>query len=194
MSNARSRHKTETRPSTADPLPNESAEARAREKIRRLWQSGDLFHMFSRYARRSKTSKVDRLAGILRRGLVAPAQCRDGTVFSDLRLVVTGCGMPYDSLVFLHRFGRQSYIYTICEPGRFAVFVDPKIPVLTQQAMDEVYVRDQIPLEKLIGIAVHPADADSVLKELLAEFRCAELPLYDYDGNVLWPPPAGTEV
>ena len=140
---------------------------------------------------------MDRLAGILRKGLVAPAQCRDGSVRSDLRLVVTGCCVPYNSLVFLHRFGELSYLYTICEPGRFAVFVDPQLPVLTQEGMgdnwmvlclDEVYVRDGVPLEKLLGIAVHPNDAETILGELTDEFRRAAIPLYDYDGNVLWPP------
>ena len=141
--------------------------------------------------------RIDRLAGILRRGLVVPAQCSDGSVFSDLNILVTGTAVPYDRLIFLHRFGRRSYLYTICEPGRFAVFVDPTIPVLTPGAMganwvvlcqDEVYVRDSIPLEWLLAVAVHPADADSVREELIADFQHAAVPLYDYDGNVLWPP------
>jgi hypothetical protein len=41
-------------------------------------------------------------------------------------------------------------------------------------------------LEKLIAIAVHPDDADSVLSELKAEFQQAQIPLYDYDGKILW--------
>jgi hypothetical protein len=115
-------------------------------------------------------------------------------VRSDLCIVVTGSPVPYDSLIFLHRFGPQSYLYTICEPGQFAVFVDAAIPVLTPQSLepdwvvlcrDEVYVRDQIGPEKLIGIAVHPADAESVTSELMDVFQCLEITLYDYDGNVL---------
>ncbi len=182
---------------SADPPPQGTAESRAKKKLRALWKSGDLFHVSTRYPRRGDTPRVDRLAGILTRGLVAPAQCRDGSVRSDLHIVMTGSRVPYDSLVFLHRFGSRSHIYTICEPGRFAVFVDPAIPVLTPKAMgsnwallcqDEVYVPDRVALENLIGIAVHPSDADSVMSELLAELRCGEVPLYDYDGNVLWPP------
>jgi hypothetical protein len=128
--------------------------------------------------------------------LVAPAQCLDGSVFSDLNIVVTDTDVPYDSLIFLHRFGRRSHLYTICEPGRFAVFVEPTIPVLTPEAMgshwvvlcqDEVYVRDNIPLEQLLAVAIHPADAASIKMELLAHFQHAAIPLYDYDGNVLWP-------
>jgi hypothetical protein len=182
---------------SADLSPHETAESRAKKKLRALWKSGDLFHVSTRYPRRGNTPRVDRLAGILTRGLVAPARCRDGSVHSDLHIVMTGSHVPYDSLVFLHRFGSRSHIYTICEPGRFAIFVDPAIPVLTPESMgtnwvelcqDEVYVSDQIALEKLVGVAIHPADADSVMSELLAEFRCSEIPLYDYDGNVLWPP------
>ncbi len=139
---------------------------------------------------------VDRLAGILRRGLLAPAVCPDGSVCSDLNLTVTGTEVPYDSLVFLHRFGSLSFLYTLCEPGRFAVFVASEIPVLTPEAMgphwvvlcrDEVYVRECVTVEKLIGVALHPADAGAVKGELLGEFRRCEIPLYDYEGNVLWP-------
>ena len=58
-------------------------------------------------------------------------------MFSDLNLVVTGSSVPYDSLVFLHRYGSQSYIYTICDPGRFAVFINPSLPVLTPDEMGD---------------------------------------------------------
>jgi hypothetical protein len=129
--------------------------------------------------------------------LLAPACCPDGSVCSDLNLVVTGTAVAYDSLVFLHRFGPESFIYTLSEPGRFSVFVDPAIPVLTPEAMganwvilcqDEVYVRGRVAPEDLTGVAVHPADADSVVGELLADFRRLGIPLYDDRGNVLWEP------
>ena len=140
---------------------------------------------------------VDRLAGILRHGLLAPASCPDGSVCSDLNLVVTGTAVPYDSLVFLHRFGPESFIYTMSSPGRFSVFVNPAIPVLTPEDMgdpwvilcqDEVYVRDRVAPEYLTAVAVHPADADSVVRDLMADFRRLGIPLYDDDANVLWEP------
>jgi hypothetical protein len=139
--------------------------------------------------------KVDRLAGILRKGLLAPASCQDGSVYSDLNLVVIGASVPYDSLVFLHRCGPESSLYTIGAPGRFMVFVDPSIPVLTPQDMgrhwailcrDEVYVRDRVAPECLTGVAVDSADVDSVMRDLLADFQRLGIPLYDYAGNVLW--------
>jgi len=179
----------------AEALPVGRLESRARKKRTTLLHAGDLFHVSTRYSRKPKMAKVDRLAGILRKGLMAPACCEDGSVYSDLNLVVTGAAVPYDSLVFLHRFGPQSSLYTIVEPGRFMVFVDPAIPVLTPQAMgrnwailcrDEVYVRDRIAPESLTGVAVHPADADSVMSDLMADFRRFGIPLYDYDGNVLY--------
>jgi hypothetical protein len=178
-------------------LADDQAEARALQKVRSLWQSGNLFHVTRRQPRKPKGPPVDRLAGIMRMGLVAPAHCQDGSVRSDLNLMVTGCKVPYDSLVFLHRFGPVSYIYTICEPGRFAVFVDPALAVLTPEAMgadwvelcqDEVYVHERVAPERLTGVAVHPADASRVMDELLADFRRLAIPLYDYDGTVLWPP------
>src|SRR5207237_4521503 len=111
--------------------------------------------------------------------------------------VVTGTEVPYDSLVFLHRFGPRSYLYTFGEPGRFAVFLDPTIPVLTPESMgarwvvlcqDKVYVRNRIAPESITGVAVHRADADSVRRDLIDDLRRLDIPLYDYEGDVLWQP------
>jgi len=167
-----------------------------RDKIKRLWQPGDLFHAFYRYPQRADLPKVDRLAGILRKGVVAPASCDDGSVFSDLRLVVSGVPVPYDSLVFVHRFGPLSGLYTISRPGRMIVFIAQRTPVLTPQEMgpnwvvlcrDEVYVRDRIPVENLIGMAVHPADVEQVMEQFRPDFKRLGIPLYLYDGTVVWP-------
>jgi hypothetical protein len=105
VSKQRSKREVNSPAHPADLSPDQKAEARARKKVRTLWQAGDLFHMCTRYPRKTKAPRIDRLAGILRTGLVAPGRCKDGSVLSDLNLVVTGCGVPYDSLVFLHRFG-----------------------------------------------------------------------------------------
>jgi hypothetical protein len=178
----------------ADPLPDGEPEQQARKNRAALWHSGALFHVSTRYPRDPRAARVDRLAGILRKGLLAPGSCQDGSVRSDLHLVVRGTSVPYDRLVFLHRFGPESYIYTLDEPGRFAVFVDPAMPVLTPEAMganwvvlcgDEVYVRDRIGSEHLIRVAVHRADAESVIREFMADFRCLGISVYDYDGNCL---------
>src|SRR5262245_43507281 len=96
-----------------DSLPDGRLGNRARNARLSLWQSGALFHAFARYPRNPGVPRADRLAGILRNGLLAPASCPDGSVRSDLHLVVTGTDMPYDSLVFLHRVGPQSWIYTM---------------------------------------------------------------------------------
>jgi hypothetical protein len=177
--------------------PDEHAgELPARTATRRLWQRGDLFHNFHRYPRRRGARKVDRLAAILANGLVAPGLCSDGSVCSDLHITVTGTSQPYDRLVFLHRFGDESSIYTISDPGRLTVFVDPEIEVFTQEDFgpnwgvlcgDEVYVRDQIPVEKLIAVVADRADVDSILAELRPEFQRLGIPLYRDDGTVAWP-------
>lgn len=183
--------------SHADPFPDREPEPEAVKNRTELWHSGALFHVSTRYPRNRRLARIDRLAGILRNGLLAPGSCPDGSVRSDLHLVVTGTEFPYDRLVFLHRFGPESYIYTLVEPGRFVVFVDPALPVLMQEAMganwvvlcqDEVYVQDRIPPEHLLGIVVHPADAESVRRDFLADFQRLGIPLYDYEGNVLWQP------
>ncbi len=162
---------------------------------RSLWQPGALFHASHRYPRKPNAARIDRLTGILRNGLLAPASCRDGSVCSDLNISMVGSAVPYDSLIFLHRFGPKSPIYTICDPGRFMVFVDPATPVLTPKSMgqnwvvlcqDEVYVKDRIPLQSLTGVIVHPADADSVMNDCLADFQRLAIPLYDADGRILW--------
>jgi hypothetical protein len=181
----------------AEPLPGGGPVSRAKEQRPSPWHLGALFHVTTRYPRKPRAARVDRLAGILRNGLLAPACCTDGSVCSDLNLVVTGTALPYDSLIFVHRFGPESFIYTLDEPGRFTVFVDPAIPVLTPEAMgtswvvlcqDEVYVRDRIAPEDLAGVAVNHADAESVLRELIDDFRRLGIPLYDYGANVLWEP------
>jgi hypothetical protein len=180
----------------AEPRPDRRPKSRAGKNRPALYQPGALFHASHRYPRKGNAPKVDRLAGILRNGLLAPASCGDGSVCSDLNLVVTGSAVPYDSLVFLHRVGAQSAIYAICDPGRFMVFVDPAIPVLIPESMgenwvtlcqDEVYVRDRVPVENLIGVIVHPADADSAMN-CVADFERLGIPLYDADGKVLWAP------
>jgi hypothetical protein len=197
VSDQPSARKDDTSEPGHEPVPGGDPEFRAKEQRRSLWHSGALFHVCTRYPRKRRSVRVDRLAGILRNGLQAPASCRDGSVCSDLNLVVTGTPVPYDSLVFLHRFGPESWLYTIDEPGRFSVFVDPAFPVLTPEAMgdawvvlcqDEVYVRERIAPEDLTGVAVHHADADSVLGAFIADFRRLGIPLFDYDGNVIWEP------
>ena len=197
MSDQPSARKANAPESGAEPLPGGGPVLRAKEPRPSPWHTGALFHVSTRYPRKPRAARVDRLAGILRNGLLAPASCPHGSVCSDLNLVVTGMAVPYDSLVFLHRFGPESFIYTFSGPGRFCVFVDPAIPVLTTEAMgaswvvlcqDEVYVRDRVAPEDLAGVAVHPADADSVVGDFIADFRRLGIPLYDYDGNVLWEP------
>ena len=171
-------------------------ELRARKRLRDLWQPGDLFHVFSRYPRRRGAKKMDRLAGILNHGLLAPAACNDGSVVCDLQIVVTGSSVPYDSVIFLHRFGPDSHIYTMIDPGRIAVFVDPTTPVLTPEDMgphwailsgDEVYVRDRVAVERLIGFVVHSADAESVLDKHRSDFDRLGIPLYLCGGTAVWP-------
>lgn len=176
--------------------PDSSGNPAARSRLRQLWQLGDLFHATERYSRKRAAAHIDRLAGILRHGLVSPGACEDGTVCSDLNIIATGLSEAYDRLVFLHLFGERSWLYTICTPGRFFVFVDPTIPVLTPEELgpkwvllcqDEVYVRERVPVEKLIALVVHSEDADAVLAEFLPDLERLGLPLYSTDGTVIWP-------
>jgi hypothetical protein len=177
--------------------PDRGPKSLSAKDFQSLWHLGALFHVSSRHPRKRNAAKIDRLASILSNGLLAPASCPDGSVCSDLNIVVTGSAIPYDHLVFLHRFGPESAIYTMCDPGRFMVFVDPAIPSLTPESMgqnwcvlcqDEVYVKDRVPVESLIGVIVHPVDADSVMNDCLADLRRAAIPLYDSEGRVLWQP------
>jgi hypothetical protein len=162
-----------------------------------LWHDGALFHVSSRYPRRPDLPRIDRLAGILRQGLIAPGCCEDGSICSDLRLEVKGTPVPYNRLVFLHRFGPPSFLYIPMEPGRFAVFLDPALPVLTPETIgkpwvvlsqDEVYVRERVAPESMIHVAVHRVEADGILKEFEVDFERLGIPLYDIEGNVLWQP------
>lgn len=172
------------------PLP------RTKPKCKKLWQMGDLFHNSSRYPRKRGAPQIDRLAGILKNGIVAPAACDDGSVHSDLTILYEGAPIPYDRLVFLHRYDERSWLYTTSDPGRFTFFVDPDLPVITQDDMgknwcilcqDEVYVRDKVAVEKLIGLAVHEEDVDSVVDEFKSDLKRLGIPVYLYDGTVIWP-------
>lgn len=176
-----------------------SDQASARKAFRMLWQRGALFHNFQRFPRRRGARQVDRLASILANGLVAPGLCNDGSVCSDLSITVTGLSQPYDRLVFLHRFGDESSLYTISDPGRLTLFVDPETSVLTQQDFgpnwcvlcpDEVYVRDRVPIEKIIAVVANRADADAILSEFRSEFQRLGIPLYRDDGSLAWAPGA----
>ena len=169
----------------------------AQDQPQRLWQMGALFHNTARFSQRRDRPQVDRLASILRQGLVAPAASTDGAAFSDLNIVAEGFAEAYDKLVFLHRYGEQSWLYTFSLPGHLTVFLDPATPVITpadlaprwvKLSQDEVYVREHVPLERFIGMAVHPDDAEAILAEFRLEFERLNLPLYLHDGKTLiWP-------
>jgi hypothetical protein len=47
---------------------------------------------------------------------------------------------------------------------------------------------DRVAPEHLTGVVVHPEDADSVVEEFPGDFRRLGIPLYDYDGKILWEP------
>ncbi|MGH7597222.1 MAG: hypothetical protein ACREOI_12775 [bacterium] len=173
-----------------------AAESLAHSRVGQLWQPGDLFHNFSRFPQRRDIPRVDRLARILANGLVAPASCDDGSVRSDLNIVVIGAPVPYDSLVFLHQFGPKSGLYLWSRPGHFTVLVEPSVPFLTPQDMgkhwmvacrDEVYVRDKIAPQYLSGLVIDPADVDVVLKKFLPKLKALGIPVYLMDGTVIWP-------
>ena len=162
-----------------------------------FFREGMLFHNVSRYPRRDDAKPVDRLASILRNGLVAPASCSDGSVCSDLHITVINSGIPYDSVVFLHRYRPAvSWLYTMSGPGRFTVFVDPDFPVLNPEDIEnwavlsqsEVHVRDRVPPERFIGMYVDQSEAVSILGEFRADFERLRIPLCAYSGEVIWHP------
>lgn len=54
-------------------------------------------------------------------------------------------------------------------------------------SMDEVYVRDRITADQLIGLVVHAGDAEAVIREFLPHLRRLGIPVYSYNGSVVWP-------
>jgi hypothetical protein len=174
-----------------------TAEDRARDRLTTLWQPGMLFHLFSRYPRRPGAARIDRLAAVLKRGLIPPALDAQGTVISDWRLQVTGSSRPYDSFVFLHEFGDDSILYLPQSSDTICCFVDRSAPIVRPEALlpdwdmlcrDEVYADSIISPQQLIGIAVDPEVVQAVYEELATEFHRLALPLYDFSGSVYWPP------
>jgi hypothetical protein len=47
---------------------------------------------------------------------------------------------------------------------------------------------DRVPVESLIGVIVHPVDADSVMDACSAGLRRLAIALYDSEGRMLWQP------
>lgn len=167
-----------------------------KSRVTPLWQPGDLFHNAQRYAQRPDGPPIDRLALILERGLVAPAACDDGTVRSDLKIVVTGAPLAYDNLVFLHRFDRHSGLYLLSQPDFFTVLVESSVRVVTPASLgpswpvlsaDEVYVETRVEPRYLRGLIIHPQDREGVLKSFQLRLHELAIPLYRLDGAVLWP-------
>jgi hypothetical protein len=78
----------------AESLPRGGPVLRPKGQRRTLWRHCALFHNLARYPRKPREARVDRLEGILRNGLLAPACCPDGSACSDLQLVVTGTPVP----------------------------------------------------------------------------------------------------
>ena len=184
-----------TERSVKSTMSSSSVEA-ARQKITSLWQVGDLFHNFSRYPERADLPRIDRLAKILRRGLVPPSLDQDKDARSDLNIIVTGTDTPYDSVVFLHRCASISNLYISSRPGFFTALLDPALNVLNKDEMgkhwpvlcrDEVYVKGEIPAQRLVGLVVHPSDAKAVISEFETEINRLSIPIYKIDGVVLWP-------
>ena len=121
----------------------------------------------------------------------------DQAIPSDLRISITGTETPYDSVIFLHRFKPQtSGFYLLSRPGHCTALINAQTKILEKDAMgenwpvlclDEVYVKDPIPPEKIAGLIVHPLDANQVIEEFQTELRHLALPLFTLDGEVLWP-------
>jgi hypothetical protein len=167
--------------------------SRSFEKLsqKNLLYEGVLFHKFNRYVQNSpQDQQVDRLKEILENGLVPPGLDATGRVISDLNLEVKGTSIPYDEVVFLHKFDPHvSFPYTFIESGGAVVVLDDeKVDYKSIDHMeagwpfmsrDEVYVHGKIPAETLGAIAVHGSEIEAVH----AEFNELSLPLYDHEGK-----------
>jgi hypothetical protein len=155
-----------------------------------LWVEGVLFHRFKRYKETPEDQTVDRLIEILRHGLIAPGCDPSGKVKSDLNISVTGTEIPYDRVVFLHRYSEElSLPYVISNDSHDTfVFIDDRVAYLTPEEIggswpvisrDEVYARESISPEKIGAIAVPKPE----IEKLSIEIQDFRVPLYDLAGQ-----------
>lgn len=181
--------------SEKEEVTSENGENLVRSRVMQLWKPGNLFFNTSRYSRKKGYEHIDRLAEILRKGLIPPALDMEGTVVSDLNITVIGAKYNYSEVVFLHLFGDNSYLYIPFQDDKLCFFVDPETKFITNGAdirwpllcIDEVYVPRIIEPKELIGIAVAPNTLKDVYNQFHQDFKRLSLPLYDFSGKVFWP-------
>jgi len=153
-----------------------------------IWQDGTLFHLARRWAELEDGSRLDRLAGILEQGLVAPSYDPNNRILSDINIVVEGSERPYDSVVYLHRFD-SGISARYVSPGidTICIFVDPVLPILEPSDMgyawpilcpDEIYVPGKVDLDRITGVAVSEDMADGVQTEFGPRLTELSIPLY----------------
>lgn len=173
---------------------NGDREMLARSRITELWKPGDLFHSFSRHAKRPPW--IDRLPGTLKKGLIPPGLDTSGTVVTDVGDQIKGGKYKYDELVFLHLFDSGSEEYIPNRRETIAYLINPQISYLTDYDMganwekwshDEVYVPRIIRPEEFIGFAADERELEKIFKEFGKYFKRLGLPLYDFSGRVFWP-------
>jgi hypothetical protein len=166
----------------------------ARDRVMELWKHGNLFFNTSRFPIKNGYEHIDRLAEILKNGLIPPSLDTKGKVISDLNIEATGFENNYNSVIFLHLFGDNSYRYIPFVENKICFFVDPKTKFKTNSDMhwpllcsDEVYVPRIIKPRELIGVAVAPNALKSVYGQFYRDLKRLGLPLYDFTGKAFWP-------
>jgi len=162
-----------------------------------IWTEGTLFHLTSRWPQKYESSRADRLVSILELGLISPGlDPQNPIAISDINITVEGSHIPYDSVVYLHRFALPHSIYYLPRhDDTLCFFVDSEIPVWEPKDMgyawpiicqDEVYVPNQIPRERITGLAISIGAFDIVRSEYGESIAASNIPLYTFDlaGNI----------
>ena len=148
-----------------------------REGAAPLFTEGTLFHRFRRFII-IDGNPVDRLPAVLEHGLVAPAKDTLRRVVSDMagRLTVVGTTLPYDSVVFLHRYiPGVSHRYIFNDGKSALVTLEPDVPFKNAKqmgeawpvmCMDEVYSLDSIPSKKFDSLLLPDSQLENVETEM----------------------------
>ncbi len=171
------------------------------EEYEALWQNGNIFHEFDRFAITPEGRNIDRLAEILTHGLIPPSLDITGKVILNWQEVrrFYKTSTTYDSVVFLHRYcdgSRMHKPWSVDKKEKAYLFLGSDYPVLTPRDMGpdwpilvmgdfEVYSKQVVTPENFRTLVVSTQAAPSIADEFASRLHDLNMELFDFRGTKL---------
>ncbi len=160
------------------------------------YKTGVLCHSFNRYCSNLSKARIDRLEGILKRGIIAPNYDDSGEVVQNGNNSIIGAKDSCQDVVFVHRFDR--YATGIFSNGQTVVLIlDEKLEVLDPKDMgpgwlagsqSEVYVRNFIPPERIKAVIFASGMIEDTVKKHKPRLKELGITVYCSNGECYWSP------